>query len=75
MVKVLLRIDEAADALSISRSTAYELIRVGAIRSVHVGRALRVPFSELEAFATRQAEDPCDRGPGDRVPNTLKPRR
>jgi len=75
MVKVLLRIDEAADALSISRSTAYELIRAGAIRSVHIGRALRVPFSELEAFASRQAEDPGNREPEDRVPNSPKARR
>ncbi|MFM7535382.1 MAG: helix-turn-helix domain-containing protein [Acidimicrobiales bacterium] len=43
-------IAEAASFLAISRSTVYVLLDSGALRSVHVGRARRVPIVELERF-------------------------
>jgi excisionase family DNA binding protein len=51
---LLLTIVEAARVLSIGRTTMYELIGAGEITVVHIGRAVRVPVSELEAFVGRQ---------------------
>ncbi len=51
---LLLTIVEAARALSIGRTTMYELIGAGEIDVVHIGRAVRVPVSELDAFVSRQ---------------------
>ena len=41
---------EADAALRIGRSTAYNLVRCGKIRSVKVGKQLRVPKSALMEF-------------------------
>ena len=41
---------EAAAALRIGMSTAYNLVRCGKIRSVKVGKQLRVPKSALMEF-------------------------
>lgn len=44
---LLLTIPEAAKRLAIGRSTAYELIARGQLRSVHIGRCHRVPVDAL----------------------------
>jgi len=44
----LLRVDDAAKYLAIGRSTVYELIAQGAIPTVHVGRAVRIPTEALK---------------------------
>ena len=44
----LLRIDEVADRLAISRATIYRLIRRGAIPTVHIGTSVRIPAAELD---------------------------
>ena len=46
----LLRIDELADRLAVSRSMAWKLIAQGDLRSVRIGRAVRVRPSDLEAY-------------------------
>jgi excisionase family DNA binding protein len=51
--KLLLTIPEVADALCLGRSKVYELLSSGAIESVQVGRARRVPRDALDAFVTR----------------------
>lgn len=38
-----LRVEELMPILNIGRNTAYELIRCGQIRSIRVGRQLRIP--------------------------------
>ena len=48
--KLLLTIAEAAQLLGLGRSKVYELIASGAIESVRIGRARRVPASALERF-------------------------
>ena len=53
--KLLLRPSEAAELVSLSRSKVYELIRDGTIPSVRLGKALRVPARELEAWAAELA--------------------
>ncbi len=53
----LLRIEEIADRLAVSRSMAWKLIALGQLRSVRIGRAVRVRPQDLEAYlahATRE---------------------
>lgn len=47
---LLLSIDEVSRALSLGRSTIYELIGAGKLEVVHIGRAARVTVSSLEGF-------------------------
>ena len=42
-----LRVEELMPILNIGRNTAYELIRCGKIRSVRIGKQLRVPKQAL----------------------------
>ena len=54
----LLRIEDIADRLCVSRSMSWKLIAIGAIRSIRVGRAVRVRPADLEAYieqASRQS--------------------
>ena len=46
----LLKVEEAAQILSLGRSKTYELIRSGALRKVYVGRAVRVRLADLDEF-------------------------
>ena len=48
--RVLLRPEEAAQALGVSRTTVFELIRSGALRSVKIGAARRVSATALADF-------------------------
>jgi excisionase family DNA binding protein len=48
--RVLLTPEEAAQRLALSRTTIYELIRTGELRSVKVGRARRIPVAALGEF-------------------------
>ncbi|WP_329176066.1 helix-turn-helix domain-containing protein [Streptomyces sp. NBC_01477] len=49
--RILYRPEEAATALSLGRSTIYELMADGALRFVKCGRSRRIHHSELERFA------------------------
>lgn len=49
-LKVLLRPEEAAARLSLSRTQVYELIGNGRLASIKVGRLRRVPVWALEQF-------------------------
>jgi excisionase family DNA binding protein len=53
-VKLLLTTAEAAEALGLCRSAVYELLLVGEIASVKIGRARRVPVKALEDFIVRR---------------------
>lgn len=44
----LLTIPEAAERLAVSRDTIYRLIASGDLRSVHLGRAHRIPADEVD---------------------------
>lgn len=57
MPRDVLKVTEVAADLRVGRNQAYELIRSGQLRSVRIGRAIRVPREALEAFkAGRRAE-------------------
>lgn len=46
----LLRIDDVAELLDVSRARAYELVREGLIPAVRLGRQIRVDPNKLEAW-------------------------
>ena len=48
--KLLLRPIEAAEALGVSRSRAYELIGSGEIPSIRIGGSVRVPMMALRTW-------------------------
>lgn len=55
--KAAYRIPEAAEMLSIGRSTLYELITAGAIGTAKIGKIRLVPYAEIEKFlASNMAE-------------------
>ena len=54
--KLMLRVKEAADALGVSKSKAYELINAGVLPSVRLGGSLRVPVEALRAWISEQLQ-------------------
>lgn len=50
VTRLLLRVEEAAEALGVSRTTLYELLKVGHIHAIHIGRSVRVPVASLEEY-------------------------
>jgi excisionase family DNA binding protein len=57
VVPVLYRVEEAAEAMRISRSVIYELIRSDRLRTVKVGRSRRVPVDALTECIALLAEE------------------
>ena len=45
-----LRVEELMPILGVGRNTAYELIRSGQIRSIRIGRQIRIPREALLEF-------------------------
>jgi len=52
---VLLRVNDAAERLGVSRTTLYALIGKGDLRVIRIGRSIRVPWHELERLAYGEA--------------------
>lgn len=46
----LLRIEDVADRLQVSRSMVWRLVRDGSIRSIRIGRAVRFRASDIDLF-------------------------
>lgn len=55
MSTLLVSVRDAARELGIGRDSAYQLVRVGRLRSISVGRRILIPRTELEAFVEREA--------------------
>lgn len=49
-----LRVEELMPILGIGRNTAYELVRSSQIRSIRIGRQLRVPKDAVLNFLNQQ---------------------
>lgn len=47
---LLLTVKELAAVLRIGRNAAYQLIKDGKVRSIHVGRNIRIPRESLTQF-------------------------
>ena len=58
--RVLLRVDEAAQMLSLGRSTLYAMAAAGTIPTVRVGRSLRIPREELNRWIDQRTEQAID---------------
>lgn len=52
-MNTLLSISEAQQRLSVSRSTINRLISKGEITCIHIGRSVRIPAEDIEAFVQR----------------------
>ena len=52
-------VTEAAQQLKIGRTTMYELVMSGQIRSVTIGRSRRVPASCITEYLTQLLEKPA----------------
>jgi excisionase family DNA binding protein len=55
--QLLLTPEEAAECLRIHRSTVYDLIRLGVLRSVKIGRARRIPAAAVREYVERLTEE------------------
>jgi excisionase family DNA binding protein len=53
----LLTADQAAKRLGISRVFLYEKARLGEVRSIRIGRAVRFRPEDLDAYTRRKSED------------------
>jgi excisionase family DNA binding protein len=54
---VLLTVEEAAQSLSIGRTTMYALLKEGHVNSVRIGRLRRIPAEALTAYTNRLAAE------------------
>ena len=54
---LLVRIEQAADMLALSRSRVYELLHAGEISSVKAGRSRRVIVDSIYEFIARLQEE------------------
>lgn len=56
MERVLLTVEEVAEALQVGRCMVYDLLRTGQLESVKIGRLRRVRPEALREFTSRIAE-------------------
>jgi excisionase family DNA binding protein len=50
MTVLLLRVEQAAIQLGISRTVAFRLVREGGLASVKIGRSRRIPQHAIDAY-------------------------
>ena len=62
--KLLLSPEEVAEALGIGPTSARGMIRDGELRGLRVGRLVKVPVSELEAYIERRLQEADERSGG-----------
>lgn len=62
--RLLLRPEEAARALGISRSKMYELLAAGRPMSIRIGRCRRVPASALHSYIEELEREQQGEGEG-----------
>ena len=55
---LLLTALEAAQLLSIGRTSVYELISAGDLETVHIGRSMRIPADSVQAFVALRRRRP-----------------
>jgi excisionase family DNA binding protein len=58
MDKLLFTPEEAAQRLSVGRSTVYELISAGRLHSVRIGASRRIPAEALAEFVDQLGRAP-----------------
>lgn len=58
MDRLLLRPDEAAELLGVSRSKLYALLASGELPSLRLGHSVRVPLEALRRWVATRSPDP-----------------
>ncbi len=58
---LLVRVEEAARILSLSRSTIYEMLDSGELLSVRRGTARRIPVAALQEWIGKQLQQNAER--------------
>ena len=58
--KKLLTVLETANRLSLGKSKTWELIQKGLLKPIRIGRAVRIPASEVERFVAKLQADQGD---------------
>lgn len=61
--KILYRVEDAAELMSLSRTAIFDLIRTGDLDTIKVGRRRRIPLSSIEAYVTRHLGGLADSTP------------
>ena len=51
----VLTISDLQKALQIGRNTAYRLVRSKELRSIHIGKSIRIPKEYVKEFVERQS--------------------
>jgi len=72
MTAAVLTVAEVAQALRVGIHQAYALVNSGALRSVRVGRAIRVPRAALDAFLDPTSNLAQGGGPASPAADALK---
>ena len=62
MERLLLTVDETAEALALSRSTIYRLLRSGDLVATRIGTAVRIPESSVRRFVDTRIRVACRNG-------------
>ena len=57
MAETLLTVADVARRLAVGRTTVYELISHGGLRTIKIGRARRIPESALENWIAQQLNE------------------
>ncbi len=52
---LLVSVPQAARLLAVGRTTLYELIRMGSVTPIHIGRCVRFSIDELERLGADRA--------------------
>ncbi len=68
---LLLTVVQVARLLAVGRTTVYELIRTGDLRTVKIGRARRIPLSALTDYVDRLEEGIHNATPRPYAPEVL----
>lgn len=55
--RVLLTVEDAARAMAVGRTTVYQLLAAGSLRSVKIGRARRIPIDAIRDYVAGISED------------------
>ena len=59
MDRLLLRVEEAAEQLSMGRSKTYDLVKSGRLPGVvRIGKSLRISAEALRQWVSEQADNP-----------------
>ncbi len=59
--RLLYRVDEAAEAMGVGRSTVYEMVWRGELATVKIGkRGQRIPVDEIKGWIAKQQQRESD---------------